>query len=99
MRCHEDTVMLRSTTDSYGRLVIDVAYGKTMILSTETVWEILAQKEWLGCRHAASPMFDIPKSTPVWAPYMIFSSFYDIKIYMYYVLKIYMYYKRNTGGL
>ena len=32
MRCHEDKVMLRSTTGSYGRPVIDVAYEK-MILS------------------------------------------------------------------
>ena len=32
MRCHEDTVMLRSTTGPYGRPVIEVAYGK-MILS------------------------------------------------------------------
>ena len=32
MRCHEDTVMLRSTRDPYGRPVIEVAYGE-MILS------------------------------------------------------------------
>ena len=32
MRCHEDTVMLRSTTGSYGRPVIEVAY-REMILS------------------------------------------------------------------
>ena len=32
MRCHEDTVMLRSTTGPYGRPVIEVAYGE-MILS------------------------------------------------------------------
>ena len=32
MRCHEDTVMLRSTTGLYGRPVIEVAYGE-MILS------------------------------------------------------------------
>ena len=37
IRCHEDTMMLRSTTDSYGRLVINVAYGKTIIHSTEAV--------------------------------------------------------------
>ena len=73
MRCHEDTVMLRSTTGSYGRPVIEVAYGETMIHSTEAVWEILAREEWLGCRHDASPMFDIPGSTLVWAPYILFS--------------------------
>ena len=32
MRCHEDTVMLRSTTGPYGRPVLEVAYGE-MILS------------------------------------------------------------------
>ena len=32
MRCHEDTVMLRSTTGPYGRPVIEVTYGE-MILS------------------------------------------------------------------
>ena len=32
MRCHEDTVMLRSTISPYGRLVIEVTYGE-MILS------------------------------------------------------------------
>ena len=32
MRCHEDTVMLRSTTGLYGQPVKEVAYGE-MILS------------------------------------------------------------------
>ena len=50
-----------------------------MIHSTEAAWEMLAREEWLRCRHDASPMFDIPGSTPVWAPYMIFSGFHDIK--------------------
>ena len=72
-------------------LVIEAAYGETMIHSIKVVWEMLAQEEWLGCRHDASPKFDIPGSTPVWASYMIFSGFHDIKIYLYY--------KRNTGGL
>ena len=67
--------------------MIEVAYGETMIHSTKAVWEMLAREECLGCRYDASLMFDIPGSTPVWAPYMIFSGFYDIKIYMYYVLK------------
>ena len=72
MRYHEDTVMLRSTTGSYGRPVIDVVYAKTLIHSTETVWKILAREEWLGCRHDASPIVDIPGLTPVWAHYMYF---------------------------
>ena len=65
MRCYVDMVMLRSTTGFYRRLVIEVAYGDTLIHSTEAVWEILAREEWLECRHDASPMFDIPGSTPV----------------------------------
>ena len=79
-------------------LLIEAVYGETMIHSTEAVWEILTWEKWLGCYHDTSPMFDIPGSTPVWALYMIFSSFHDIKIYMYYVFKIYMYYKRKIGG-
>ena len=87
MRCHEDTVMLHSTTGSYGRFVIEVAYGEIMIHSIKTVWEILAREKWLGCQHDVSPMFDIPKSTPVWALYPLFFDFHDIKTYMYYVFK------------
>ena len=58
-------VMLRSTTGSYGRPVIEVAYGETLFNSTEAVWEMVAREKWLGCRHDASPMFDILGSTLV----------------------------------
>ena len=68
-------MMLCSTTGSIGQPVIEAAYGETMIHSTETIWEILAWEEWLGCRHDALPMFDIPRSTLVWALYMIFFLF------------------------
>ena len=37
MRCHEDTVMLRSTMSSYERPVIEVVYGETMIHSLEAI--------------------------------------------------------------
>ena len=87
MRCHEDMVMLRSTTGSYRRPVIEVAYGETIFHFTETVWKMIAREEWLGCRHDASPMFDILGSTPVWAQYIYFLDFQDIKTYMYYVFK------------
>ena len=50
---------LCSTTGSYGRLVLEVAYGETIIHSIEVVWEILARKEWLRCRHDTSPMVDM----------------------------------------
>ena len=71
--------------------MIDITYGETIIHSTETVWKMLAREEWLGCRHDTSPMVDILGSTPVWAPYMVFSSFHDIKTYIY----IYVYCFQN----
>ena len=58
-------VMLRSTTGSYGRPVIEVAYGEVIFHSTEFVWDTVAWEEWLECRHDASSMFDIPGSTLV----------------------------------
>ena len=83
MRCHEDTMMLRSTTGSYGRPIIEVAYGEMIFHSTEVVWEMLTREEWLGCQHDASPMCDIPGSTPMWAPCILLSDFQDIKTYVY----------------
>ena len=93
MRGHEDLVMLRSTTSSYGWPVIEVAYGEILFHSIEAVWELIAREEWLGCRHDASSMFDISGSTPLWAQYILFyfSDFHDIKTYMYYIFKIYIY--------
>ena len=79
--------MLRSTTDSYGRPVIKVAYGENLIHSIEVVWEMLAREEWLGRWHDASPMFDIPGSTLMWAQYIYILDFKNIKTYMYYVFK------------
>ena len=62
--------------------------GRYYFYSIEAVWEMIARKEWLGCQHDASPMFDIPESTPVWAPYIyiyiyIYIGFQDIKTYEY----------------
>ena len=95
---HRSSIGAYNTTGSFGQSMVETAYGEIMIHSIEAIWEILAREEWLRCRHDASPMLDIPGSTPMWAPHMIFSSFLDIKS-IYYSLKIYMYYKRNTGGL
>ena len=75
IRGHVDLVMLRSIMGFYGRPVIEVAYGEILFHSTEAVWELVAWKEWLGCQHDASPMFDIPGSTPVWALYIYFLIF------------------------
>ena len=85
MRGHVDLVMLRSTTGFYGRPVIEVAYEEILFYSTEAVWELVAREEWLGFQHDASPMFDIPGSTPVWAQYILFYGFYNIKIYIHIV--------------
>ena len=74
--------MLRSTTSPYGRLVIEVEYGETLFHSTEVVWEMKAREEWLGCQHDASPMLDIPGSTPVWAQCILFFGFLNTKTYI-----------------
>ena len=88
--------MVCSTTSSYERPVIEVAYEETLIHSTKAVWKILAREEWLGCRHDASPMFDIPESTPVRAQYIyIFFGFQGYEnLYVLY-FQIYTYYKRT----
>ena len=54
---------------------------------------MLAREEWLGCRHDASPMVDIPGSTPVWAQYIYF--WFLMKNLYVLCFKIYMYYKRT----
>ena len=71
-------VMLHSTTGSYGQPMIEIAYGETIFHSTEIVWEMIAREEWLGCRHDASPMFDIPGSTLVWALYLYYFLIFKI---------------------
>ena len=53
-------VMLHSTTNPYGRPKIGVVYKEMIFHSTEAIWVMLAREKWLGCRHDASPMFDIP---------------------------------------
>ena len=63
---------LRSITGPYGRPAMKIAYGETLIHSTEAIWEILAREEWLGCQHDISSMVDISGSLLVWAQYMIF---------------------------
>ena len=90
---------LCSIMGSYGWSVVKIVYGETIIHSTEAVWEILAREEWLGYRHDASPMFDILRSTSMWAQYIIFYDFSQYKIYMYYVLKFICIIKKNIGGL
>ena len=71
-------VMLRSTTGSYGRLVIGIAYGEMIFHSIGAIREMVAREERLGCQHDVSSMFDIPGSTPVWAPYLYYFLFFMI---------------------
>ena len=67
-----DNEMLRGYSDGYVVLrapmdgpMIEVAYGETMIHSTEIVWETLAREEWSRYRHDTSSIVDILGSTPV----------------------------------
>ena len=62
--------------------------GRLLFTPPRLFWEMLVRKEWLGCRHDTSPMINIPESTLVWVPYIIFFGFDDIKIHMFYVFKI-----------
>ena len=59
---------------------------------------MIAREEWLGCRHDASPMFDILGSTPVWAQCILFSGFQVIKTHIYCFQNLYVV-QKNTGGL
>ena len=58
--------------------------GRYYFHFTEVVWEMIAQEEWLGCRHVASPMLGIPRSTPVCAQlyYFLFFLLYN-KTYVF----------------
>ena len=85
--------LLRSTTGSYGLFVVETAYGEITSHSIEAIWEILAREKWLECRHDASPMFNIPESTPVWAQYMYF--YFNTKFICNMFSKIYMYDERT----
>ena len=91
---------LRSTTNSYGRPMLEAVYGEIIVHSTEAVWEILVRKEWLGCRHDTLSMVDIPESTPVWAQYMVFFDFTNIKVlYVLYFENLYVLWKKYWWSL
>ena len=79
MRCHEDMVMLRKTMGSYDKGRI---WGNHDSLHRGCLGDISSERV-VGCRHDASPMFDIPGSTPMWAQCILFSGFEDIKTYVY----------------
>ena len=88
---------LRSTIGSYGRLVLEAAYGEIIFHSIGCLGDISSGRvvevsSW--CITHARHTWVI---TSVGTVYDIFL-FSWYKIYMCYVLKIYMYYKKNTSG-
>ena len=84
----DDYVVLRAPMDD---LLWRSHMGRWYFHSIEAVWEMKAQEEWLGCRHDASPMFDILGSTPVWAQCIIFSGFSYYKNLYVLCFQIYLY--------
>ena len=75
-------VILRSTTGSYGRLIIEVAYEKILFHSTEAVWEVIAREEWLGCRHDVVHVGHIRVNTSVGSIHIIFGFSYYKNLYV-----------------
>ena len=53
--------------------------GRRLFHSIEAIWEMLAREEWLGYQPDSSHMVVIAGSTPVWALYIIFFGFHDMK--------------------
>ena len=91
MRCHKDTMMLRSTMGPYGRPVIEVAYGKMIfslhrgymgdVSSGESGWGV-------GMMHRSYLTYSGQHQCGL---NVLFFGFQYIKpMYMYTVLKVYM---------
>ena len=84
--CH--VLISKSERDIYGWTYVEVAYRETMIHSTKIVLGDVSSGRMVG----VSPWCIIvwstyPSQHQCWAQYILFSSFYDIKIYIYYVFK------------
>ena len=87
-------VMLRRTTAP----MVDLCRGRIwedVFHSTKAVREMIAREEWLGCWHDASPMFNIPGSTPVWAQCIFRFSIYKIYVYVYCFQNLYVVQKEH----
>ena len=78
--------------------MIEVAYGETMIHSTEVV-VVGVQLENNGWGVAMMYHSQHTRVNTNMAPYMIFSDFHDIKFYIYYVFKSICIIKRHIGDL
>ena len=86
MRCHEDTVMLRSITGSYGRPVLEAAYGEIAIslhwgcLGDVSSGRVVGVSTWC-ITHGRHTRVNTSMGTVY--VFLIFNT----KIYTYYVLK------------
>ena len=91
MRGHEDLVMLCSTTGSYGRPILEVAYGEFLYFTPPRLYGRgqLRKSGWgVGMLHR--PCSAYPGQHQCGLNYIIFYFFY-FKTYMYYTFKIYIY--------
>ena len=64
--------------------------GRFYFHSTEAVWEMIAQEEWLGCRHDVAHVEHTRVNTSVGSTYIFFCFFFKYKMYMYYALYLYV---------
>ena len=63
--------------------------GRYYFHSTETVWELIARVEWLGCRHDVAHVGHTRVNTSVGSMYF-FGFYYITSMYMYNIFKIYI---------
>ena len=97
MRCHEDMVMLRSTTGPYGRPVIEVAYGEMLLSLHRDCMGDVSSGRVVGVSTWCRPCWTYPGQHQCGLNVYYFLGFHTIKSYMYYVFKsIYIYYKTKT---
>ena len=95
MRCHEDTVMLRSTTGFYGRPVLEVAYGEIIFslhrgyLRDISSGRVVRMSAW-----CITHIWHTRVNTSVGSVY-IFFGFQGYKNLYVLCFQIYTYYKRT----
>ena len=75
--------------------MLEAAYGEIVISLHRGCLGDVAREEWLGCRHDASSMVDIPGSTPVWTQYMYFLFLIQNLYVLCFQRSIYIYYERT----
>ena len=87
MRCHEDMVMLRSTTGPYGRLMIEVAYGEMIFSLHRGCMRDDSLERVIGVATCCRPCWTYLGQHQCGLNVYYFLGFLTIKIYMYYVFK------------